>query len=264
MSLLMMAREAKEYSRASPLSSLGDVSKERNHRMTDVSVAEVASPDTAPAASSIIKVRIIKVKDATVDVDLDALPIEVYKEMLRLGAETYINKVGMSKIGAGLTKLEGTELTKAQNAVVAQAQKNVTDMLAGKIKIAGEKSATKVSGAVNTEAMRLAKNIVKDWMKQTGRKISHTPASEITAGAKEVLSAMPELYVTAEENLKKRAETPIKGIDLSSIVKEDPKLVAKANEAKAAKKKGAPLSAKQAGLVAPKSKPKAGQQPTAH
>ncbi len=230
--------------------------------MTDVTVAEAEAPTTAPAAANIIKVRIIKVKDASVDVDLDQLPDEVYKEMLRLGAETYINKVGMSKIGAGLTKLEGTELTKAQNAVVAQAQKNVADMLAGKIKIAGEKSATKVSGAVNTEAMRLAKNLVKDAMKKAGLKISHTPASEITAAAKEVLKSMPDLYATAEANLKARAETPLAGIDIKSLVKEDPKLVAKANEAKAAKKKGAPLSAKQAGLVAPKSKPKGGSTAT--
>lgn len=226
--------------------------------MTDVGVADQgALPDPALAAN-VVDVPITKVKGESVSVNFDELPIEVYKEMLFLGAKEYINKVGMSKIGAGLTKLEGTELEKAQKAVVVQAQKNVSDMNAGKIKYHGEasKSATKVSGAVNTEAMRLAKNIVKDLMKKAGLKISHTPASEITIAAKEVLKAMPDLYKTAEANLEARAKTPtIAGLDIKALVHADPALVAKADAAKAAKKKSGTISAKQAGLVASKKKP---------
>lgn len=231
--------------------------------MTDVTQGEVGGEDVAPIVANIQSIPITKVKGSSVDVDFDSLPIEVYKEMLYLGAKEYINSVKMSKIGAGLTKLEGTELKKAQDAVVAQAQANAEAMATGKdFKFHGAKTETKVSGAVNTEAMRLARNIVKDWMKSNGQKISHTPASEITAAAKVVLSKMPDLYVTAESNLKARAQTPIKGLDLSSIVKADPALVAKAEKAKAAKKKpGATLSAKQAGMVAPKQKP---SQATAH
>lgn len=225
--------------------------------MTDVGVADQGVEPSAAVVANIVDVPITKVKGKSVSVNFDELPIEVYKEMLFLGAKEYINKVGMSKIGAGLTKLEGTELDKAQKAVVAQAQKNVTDMNSGKIKYHGEsKSATKVSGAVNTEAMRLAKNIVKDLMKKAGLKISHTPASEITVAAKEVLKAMPDLYKTAEANLEARAKTPtIAGLDIKALVHADPALVAKADAAKAAKKKGGTISAKQAGMVAPKKKP---------
>lgn len=233
--------------------------------MTDVGDTTAQGTDTAPVVANIVDVPITKVKGESVSVNFDELPIEVYKEMLFLGAKEYVNKVGMSKIGAGLTKLEGTELEKAQKAVVAQAQKNVNDMNSGKIKYHGEaKSATKVSGAVNTEAMRLAKNLVKDAMKKAGLKISHTPASEITAAAKVVLGNMPDLYKTAEANLEARAATPIVGIDIKSLVKADPELVAKADAAKAAKKKTGTISAKQAGMVAAKKKPGTGAGATQH
>lgn len=235
--------------------------------MSDVSEA-TDTADSGPVVANIQKIRIIKVKGETVDVDFDALPIEVYKEMLRLGAETYINKVGMSKVGAGLTKLEGNDLDKAQKAVVAQAQKNVDDMMKGDIKLPGGKSDKKVPAAVNTEAMRLARNIVKDLIKKDGKKISHYPASEITAGAKVVLANDPSIYEQAEANLKARAETPTpKGIDIGKLLKVDPELVAKAEEAKAKKRKSpkgeGQLSAKQAGMVAPRQKPKPSQA-TAH
>lgn len=231
----------------------------------DTTLPSHDSPDTAIVAN-IQQIPITKVKGATVDIDFDSLPIEVYKEMLYLGAKEYINSVKMSKIGAGLTKLSGAELDKAKAAVVAQAKANAEAMTTGKdFKFHGQsKSDTKVSGAVQTEAMRLAKNLVKDAMKKAGLKISHTPAKEITEAAKVVLSNMPDLYSTAEANLAARAATPIKGIDIKSLIKEDPALVAKAEAAKVAKKKGAPLSAKQAGLVAPKQKPKAQPSATAH
>lgn len=234
--------------------------------MTDV--GDTSTITEAPADAVVANTYacpITKVKGETIEVNFDELPIEIYREMLRLGAKEYVNKVGMSKIGAGLTKLEGTELKKAQDAVVAQAKKNVEAMTTGNgFKYSGEsKSATKVSGAVNTEAMRLAKNIVKDLMKKAGLKISHTPASEITIAAKAVLASMPDLYKTAEANLEARAKTPsIPGLDIKALVHADPELVAKAEKAKAAKKKGGTISAKQAGMVAPKKKP--GAQPTAH
>lgn len=236
--------------------------------MTDVGDTSTAVAD-APADATVVAntyaCPITKVKGETIEVNFDELPIEIYREMLRLGAKEYVNKVGMSKIGAGLTKLEGTELKKAQDAVVAQAKKNVEAMTTGNgFKYSGEsKSATKVSGAVNTEAMRLAKNLVKDAMKKAGLKISHTPASEITAAAKVVLGNMPELITTAEANLAARAATPAKGIDIKSLIHVDPALVAKAEAAKAAKKKGGTISAKQAGIPT-KSKPKSGSQATAH
>lgn len=224
--------------------------------MSDVDTGTVAT-DIAPT-SAMVAIPVTKVKGFSVEIDFNTIPDDVFREMLFLGAKEYINSVGMSKIGAGLTKLEGTELAKAQDAVKAQAEKNVEAITTGEnFKFHGAKAeGTKVSGAVNTEAMRLAKNIVKDLMKKAGMKISHTPASEITKGAKAVLANNPEIYKTAEENLATRAATPVKGIDIKSLIHADPTLVAKAEVAAAKKKKpGASLSAKQAGMVAPKKKP---------
>ena len=53
-------------------------------------------------------------------------------------------------------------------------------------------------------------------------------------------------------------------IDIESLIKADPKLVAKAEARKAKEAEGKPLSAKQAGLVAGRSKPKKGESVTAH
>ena len=75
----------------------------------------------------------------------------------------------------------------------------------------------------------------------------------------QLIEADPSIVETAKENLEKRKAAPVK-IDIASLVKENPKLVAKAEEAKAAKKANAgTLSAKQAGMVAKRK----GQAPSA-
>ena len=63
----------------------------------------------------------------------------------------------------------------------------------------------------------------------------------------------------AEENLKAREATPIK-INIASLIHVDPALVAKDEAAKAKKAAEKPLSAKQAGKVAPRAK---GAKPSA-
>jgi len=228
--------------------------------MTDVDTATEMEVST----STITEIPVTKVKGLFFGIDFNSIPNDVFKEILYLGAKEYINSVGMSKM-TGLTKLEGAELAKAQEAVKAQAEKNVEAISTGEgFKFHGTKAETKVSGAIQTEAVRLAKNIVKDWMKANGKKISHTPASEITAAAKLMLGSMPNLYKTAEANLAARAATPIKGIDLSSLIKASPELVKKAEVAKAKKKATGTISAKQAGMVAPKKKPGVSAGATQH
>jgi len=191
-----------------------------------------------------------------VEIDTDPLPQHVYEEALRLGLKEMVNR-GMSKIT--VAKLEGEDLAKAQAAAMAKASENVEDIKAGKIKIAGQKTTSgKVSGAVNTEAMRLARNIVKDTLKANGYKISHYKASEISAAAKELIAGDPGILAQAEKNLADRATAPV-AIDLKSLVagmKEDPDLVAKAEKKKAEAKDQ--LSAKQAGMVKKQAKPQAG------
>jgi hypothetical protein len=122
------------------------------------------------------------------------------------------------------------------------AEKMSAKIMAGDIKFSGKAKATKVSGAVNTEAMRIARNRVKDAIKASGNRISHYTAKQISEAAKGLIEADPTILADAEAALAKRSEIPVP-TDLMAMLKVDPKLVAKA-EARA-KEKG--LSAKQAG-----------------
>lgn len=203
---------------------------------------------------TVYSIPVVKGK-STVEIDADAMPVEVYAEALRLGLKELVNRK-MSKIT--VAKLEGEKLAEAQAAAMKQAEENVTAIMKGDIRYSGSKATTKVSGAVNTEAMRIARNIIKDAIKANKGKISHYKASEISAAAKELLKGEQGAAIlkTAAENLDK-AKAP--GIDLSALVggmKEDPELVAKAELAKAKKKET--LSAAQAGKVSKRAKPQAG------
>ena len=224
----------------------------RNSQMTDTDLVQEDYIAAIP----------VRGKCGTVEINFDKVPMSVYKEMLYLGAEAYINKQGMAKIAAGLTKLEGEALAEAKAKVLAQAQKNVDNMLSGQIKLHDDKGKKAgVSGKVQTEALRLAKDLVKSTLKAAGLKISHYKASEITKFAKLALDSNPELIKRAEENLAQREASVLKGFDVSAL-KVDPDRVAKAEEKKA-KKKAPGLTAKQAGMpVPPRQRP--GTRPTAH
>lgn len=188
-----------------------------------------------------------------VEIDTDALPEAVYAEALLQGLKTLLNR-GQSKIT--VAELGDKDTVKKEAMIAADKQK--AKILSGDIKFSGKAKATKVSGAVNTEAMRIARNRVKDAIKAAGMKISHVKASEITTAAKELLAQDQSIVAEAEANLATRSATPLP-IDIKSLVKEDPKLVAKAEAKKAADAANKPMSAKQAGLVKGR-KPKA--QPT--
>ena len=196
---------------------------------------------------SVVQIPVVKSK-GFVEYETDALLPEVYLEALKLGLKELTNRK-MSKIT--VAKLEGEELAKAQAAAQAQAEENAAAIMKGEIRFSGAKSATKVSGAVNTEAMRIARNMVKDVIKANKGKISHYAASEITKAAKELIANDPTILETAKANLEKRQAAPIK-VDVLSLMKESPELIAKAEKAKAEKK--TQLSAKQAGKVATRSK----------
>ncbi len=189
--------------------------------------------------------------------DADALPSEVYKEALLLGLKELCNR-GMSK----LTKASTKDAEELASLAMAQAEKNVEAMAQGKIRFLGKKAKTGESAAVMTEARRLAKNLVKDGIKAAGMKISHVEAKEITAAANELLASDPSIVEQAKANLEERAKVPAKVDLIKSLIKESPRLVAKAAEANAKKK--STLSKTQAGKVAPRAKPKAGVSATAH
>jgi hypothetical protein len=193
----------------------------------------------------------------SVDVDTAKLPDDVYREALLQGLKVIAERA-MSKI----TKEAYPDEAERKAAIKAKAQANVDDMYLGKVKITGQATVKKASGAVMIEAMRLARNLIKDTMKENKIKISTVKASDITAAAKQLIANDPSIVTTAEANLAARAATPIK-IDIMALVHADPELVAKA-EAKAAKAKAEkPLSKTQAGKVAPRAKVKSANQPTA-
>jgi len=200
----------------------------------------------APTSPNIV----IALKNGAGNVEVDAsrLPDAVYREALMQGLKVLAERA-MSKI----TKEAYPDEAERKAAIAAKAQANIEDMYQGKTKITGEAKVKKASGAVMTEAMRLARNLVKDAMKANKIKISTVKASEITSAAKQLLEADPSILKTAEANLASREATPIK-IDITQLIHADPELVAKDEAKKAKAKADKPLSAKQAGKVAPRAK----------
>ena len=202
---------------------------------------------------AIMQVPVTKGK-GVVEIDTDAIPEAVYAECLLQGLKVLLNR-GQSKIT--IAELGDAETVKTEAMLAAEKQK--AKILAGDIKFSGKAKATKVSGAVNTEAMRIARNRVKDALKANSIKISHVAAKDITAAAKELISADPSIIEQAEAALKAREATPMP-IDIKALISADPKLVAKAEARKKKDAEGKPLSAKQAGMVAGRTKPKKGDQ----
>ena len=191
---------------------------------------------------AIMQVPVTKAK-GIIEIDTEALPEAVYAEALLQGLKVLLNR-GQSKIT--IAELGDADTVKKEAMVAAEKQKE--KVLSGDIKFSGKAKATKVSGAVNTEAMRIARNRVKDAIKASGKRISHYTAKDISAAAKSLIEADPSILADAEAAIAKRSEIPV-AQDLMAMLKEDPKLVAKAEAKKAEAAKNKPLSAKQAGLV---------------
>lgn len=196
---------------------------------------------------SVLKVPVTKAKGAFVEVDTDKIPQEVYAEALALGLKVLVNR-GTSKLTKASFNGDEAALSAAAEAKAAEQLELINT---GKIKFSGGKTKAKGAGALNTEAMRLAKNLVKDAMKAKKIKISTVKAADITAAAKVVLEGEqgPAILEMAKQNLAEREATKLT-VDISTLVVADPKLVAKAE----AEKKSKPLSAKQAGKTAPRAK----------
>lgn len=213
----------------------------------------------ATDTSHILSVK-LKGGVGVVEVDVSKITdMEVYQYIFQQGLEAIINKVGMSKIATGITKKSGKDKDEAVKAVLDQAQKTIQAMYDGALK--SGKTTAKRTGAVQTEAMRLAKALVKDTLRSNGYKIGAFEAKEITAYAKEVLASNPELYKKAEENLAQRAALPVKGLDVKSMLGE-----AKANDntLKAKPKVPPKPKAKSGEAKVPPAKAKPQAQPTTH
>lgn len=226
---------------------------------TQTTLDEAAPQDAATVRS--ITVPVTKAK-STVEIVLADIPDDVYQEALALGLKELVNR-GMSKLTKAAFKGNEAELAEACMKV---AETNLDKIKSSEIKFAGKKAKAKgLDKAVVTEAMRLAKALVKDAFRAQGHKLSTIKASTITAYAKAYLDEDGgELYAQATATLEERAKNPIlaKVSAMSATLGpiEDPKLVAKAAAEKASK----PLSAKQAGKVKGRQKKGEAAQATAH
>lgn len=201
---------------------------------------------------------------ATIEVDTEKFTTQQLQYFVSLGIKAVLAR-GMSNI----TKAKMPDEAERKAAAMEQAAKNLADAYEGKMKMTGGVKPKGTSGAVNTEAMRLARIAVKDTIKANGGKVSHYDASEITKAAKELVAADPSYVEQAKVNLEARVKAPKPTIDVAKLAVNAEK-VAKAEQKKAddkanraakkAAKGTAPLSAKQAGKVAPrtaKAKPQA-------
>ena len=187
---------------------------------------------------AIILVPVVKAK-AMMEVDTDRLDEQTYTEAVKLGLKQMLNR-GQTKITAA--EISDEEQRKAES--WSKAEETLKDIYAGKVRISGGK-AKKATGKINTEAMRIARQLVKDAMKAQGIKVSLVKAKDISAAAAELLEADPEILKEAAANVKAREDKEkaiATKIDLSKI-QLDP------NRVKAAADKKTKVSAKQAGMT---------------
>lgn len=205
---------------------------------------------------AVIQVPITKA-GATIDFDTADLSDEVYAVVVMEGLKTLLNR-GASKITKETYPVEAER----KNAALAKAAEQVEKVKAGEVKRGG-KAKSKESAVVMTEARRIARNLVKDAMKEEGIKISHVKASEITAAANELINSDPSILEQAKANLAAAETAPKAKINIKALIKEDPELVKKAEAKKAKERESKPLSAKQAGKVKPRAGKGAQPQATA-
>lgn len=194
-------------------------------------------------ASTDINVPVAKAKGyLTITKDeIDALPEPVFREVLLQGFKSVFGR-GQSKITADTIPDE----TARKAAAMAAAEKNWEDCKRGEIRITGGKKKAG-TGAIMTEARRLARQAVKDSLKAAGEKLSHYEAKDITAAANALIEEYPSYVEQATKNIEERKAKPTVGDNIMSLIKVSDK---KVKAAQAKKEKSAGLSVKQAGLTA--------------
>lgn len=204
-----------------------------------------------------------------IEVDTDKVSDAIFQYCFALGMKSLLAR-GMTKV----TKELISDTAEREGEALRIAQVNLEAIYAGKVRMTGGVKAKAASGEVNTEAMRLARIIVKDEIKAAGGKISHYAASEITAAAKELIANDPSILEEATANIAKRKEAKPKAkIDVSKIAVSAKKVAdaeakkaadkAKREAAKAGKGTDTPISAKQAGKTATRAVPGKKAQPKA-
>jgi hypothetical protein len=188
---------------------------------------------------------------ATVEVDTDRIINEAtYSLIFATGLETILNSRMSAKLVGAVTKKTGKDLEEAQAAAMKIAQENLDNIYNGEVKAKKSKfksldaDGKAIPQAVMTEALRQAREVVRNEIRKAGQKISQYKASQITEYAKSVIAADASYIAKAREALDARSAI-VAAIDVS-VFKPDPELVKKA-KAKA-DEKAATLSKTQAGI----------------
>lgn len=211
-----------------------------------MSNTEVATPDP-----NIYKIVVTKAKGLTddegmaanyveVDTSENGIPAHIYKHALTLGLKEMVNG-GMT--GPKHAKEAFKTEREFQEHAMETARDRAAQMMAGTLKILGAKAASDtLPREVQTEAMSIARKLIKAAIKeQGGRQIDYTSA-QITQAAKDTLAANPWIIQKAKENLENRAAPDAK----IAIPAPDPEHVKKVAAKKAIEKATKPLSPKQA------------------
>ena len=155
--------------------------------------------------------------DVWVDVPVNDIADIDWNEVVARGLKDALMSKGMSKIKPGITKLEGSELETRRAELREQAEKNKAALLDGSL---FRKKAKEKKGALETEAIRIAKDLAMEMVRAAGYNPSKAlpKASDKTAAAKRVLANNPHIYDLARENLAKKAEEAKKpSLDLSIL-----------------------------------------------
>lgn len=209
-----------------------------------MTITEDIEVETGEAeADTPLNIPVVKAK-STIVINTGKLPDHVFREALSLGLKQLVNR-GQTT----LTKEGFPDPAKLREASMEKAEATLEAMYAGKIRVVGGAKSDKVPREVQTEARRIARNLVKAQLKAAGVKISYVESSEITKAANALLAADPSILEQAKEEVENTAKKKVK-IDIASIPVSQKKI--KAAEAKKADKV---LSAKQAGKVATRARP---------
>lgn len=192
---------------------------------------------------TMLSVPIAKAKQ-NLEVDSDLITDErTFQEIFMLGLKAVLTR-GMTKITT--TGLEGEELDKARTAAFEKAKENLVAVYEGKIRFMSAK-ASKTPRAVTTEALRQAREDIKEQMKASGIKLRYVKASQVTAMARALIADDPSYLENANKVIAERAERSKKiKIDVSTIELDEEKM---AEDAKEKEEAGKVLSALQAGKV---------------
>ncbi|MGI0083674.1 MAG: hypothetical protein ACREBQ_01185 [Nitrososphaerales archaeon] len=183
-----------------------------------------------------------------VDTEDADLPVEMYIRALEEGFKVLLN-ARMSKV-TGVTTLKGDELAKAHAKAKEIADENYSRLMAGTLTKGRQKaSANGEPREVMTEALRLAKEIVKNQIRKNGGRISKVPMSKQTEVAREILATEdkndPKSCVAkARVNLAERSNELVpEKVDYASRLVESTELIERGNRAAQAKKAKAKATA---------------------